>query len=113
MATLFKATNIDLAAGHDYDRPTVYAPGTDVTATDWIDNDLCGGGLHLSPHPRMAASYRSSAERGMRFLKVTVPVKSLRPLGDDKCKVPSCRVVAEVDAHGRELAVATPVPVEV
>jgi hypothetical protein len=101
-AILFKATDKELTAGRDYDMPTVYTPGTTVTAEDWSDEAECGHGLHLSQSPAHAEEYRPTYG-GNRFLKVEVDLASVVVLGNDKVKVPSCRVLAEVDVHGRDV----------
>jgi hypothetical protein len=64
-----------------------------------------GGGLHISPRPFQAKRYRRS-ESGTRFLKVAAPLAGLRPIGEDKAKSRTVRVLAEVDENGNELAAA-------
>ncbi|MCZ7376516.1 DUF7666 domain-containing protein [Micromonospora sp. WMMC250] len=100
---LYKALEADLTAGREYGKPTVYTVGETVTCDDWADTDDCGGGLHFSPTPHQAAQYCYSATR---WLAVEVDVATLRPItggGTPKAKAPSCRVLREVDAFGREV----------
>jgi hypothetical protein len=98
VATLYKAVDDNLQAGHNY-RTTTYSLGETITCPDWRDDNDCGGGLHLSPTPSAASSYNNQATR---WLRVEANVTDLRPIGD-KCKVRECRVVAEVDRRGREV----------
>jgi hypothetical protein len=101
VASLFKALDADLRAGHAYTK-TEYAVGKRVTAADWRDDGECGGGLHLGPTTSHATDYRSDATR---WVRVEVKVADLRPIvgGTAKCKVKSCKVVAEVDRWGVEV----------
>jgi hypothetical protein len=106
-AVLHKALDSELTAGQGWGRPTVYTVGSTVTAEDWTDTNECGGGLHLSPTTSQATTYRDDAAR---WVRVEVALSDLRPIqgGTAKCKVRSCRVVAEVDHLGRDLPVALP-----
>jgi hypothetical protein len=101
VASLFKALDADLCAGHQYVK-TEYAVGKRVTAADWRDDGLCGGGLHLGPTTGHATDYRSDAKR---WVRVEAKVADLRPIigGTAKAKVKSCKVVAEVDRWGVEV----------
>jgi hypothetical protein len=99
-AILFKAVSPALTAGEMYEAVTSYAIGATVTAPDWRDDRECGGGLHISPAPHMAAAYRHGG--GMRFLKVSTPLSGIRPI-DDKCKVRTLTVLGEVDIDGRDI----------
>jgi hypothetical protein len=101
VASLFKALDTDLCAGHSYTK-TRYAVGKRVTAADWRDDGQCGGGLHLGPTISHATDYRRGAKR---WVRVEVKVADLRPIvgGTAKCKVKSCKVVAEVDRWGVEV----------
>ena len=103
-ATLFKALDGDLTAGHS-DTLTRYLPGSTVTAPDFAADNRYGRGLHLAPTTSCATSYRVDAKR---WVRVEVPVGELRPIldgGPAKCKVRSCVVVAEVDRYGRDVEV--------
>jgi hypothetical protein len=101
-AVLYKATDAELTAGQQHDKPTVYQPGTEVVATDWRDDDRCGGGLHLSPWPHQAAAFVADPAR---YLRCEVDVADIRVIPDStpKCKVPRLRVVAEVDLNARPI----------
>jgi hypothetical protein len=101
-AQLFKAVDDEYAAGHNHIK-TVYKPGTNITATDWVDNNKCGGGFHLCPTAGQATCYHESATR---WVRCEVPVKDLRPIlgGTAKAKTKTCKVVVEVDWFGREVA---------
>ncbi len=94
-AHLYKALDADLNAGHDY-RLTHYPIGQVVDDTaNWVGNNRCGGGLHVSPTPWMANSYYEEASR---FVEVCCPVEELRPI--DKAKAPRLRVLREVTLDG-------------
>lgn len=99
-AILYKATNAKLVAGIEYARPTTYAVGTTVTAPDWEPHYDCGQGLHLSPQPWQAESFRDGA---CRFLRCAVALKDLYPIGNNKAKTRTCFVEAEVDFWGRDI----------
>jgi hypothetical protein len=101
VASLFKALDGDLCAGHSYTK-TRYEVGKRVTAADWRDDGRCGGGLHLGPTTSHATEYRSDAER---WVRVEAKVADLRPIvgGTAKAKVKTCKVVAEVDRWGAEV----------
>ena len=101
IATLYKALDADLKAGHQY-IVTKYTPGRKVTCRDWHANNECGGGLHLGPTTSHATEYMRDAAR---WVAVEVTVADLRPIlgSTAKCKVKSCRVVAEVDRWGKSL----------
>ena len=106
MASLYKATDGDLTAGHSY-RPVRYDVGTEPVAPDFDARSKCGGGLHLSPTTGQATTYRSDASRWVRVevpVGEIVPIPSLLSGAVAKCKVRTCRVVAEVDRNGREIA---------
>ena len=109
VASLYKATDGDLTAGHSY-RMVRYDVGTEPTAPDFDTRNKCGGGLHLSPTTSQATTYRPDASR---WVRVEVPVGDIVPIPSllsgsvgsvAKCKVRTCRVVAEVDRDGREIA---------
>lgn len=105
LVTAYKAVDDNLEAGHSY-ITTRYDIGTTVTARDWQQSNSCGGGLHLSPSPMMAAIY--SAYRSTRFLKCTALVTDVdvvegnNTLGP-KFKARSVNVIGEVDARGLEI----------
>ena len=102
-AILHKAVNADLVSDHGASYPI----GETVTAPDWHDGNECGRGLHLSPLPTQAGSYRAF---GSRYLACRVKVADIRVLtdgGPPKCKVPTLDVLHEVDAHGRPLGVTS------
>lgn len=102
-AVLYKATGSDLTTGLLYNTPTTYAIGTEVTCPDWRPDNRCGGGLHLSPHPRLADGYTDIPRAQRRYLRVTADLGDLDPIDSTKCKVKRCWVEAEVDIQGREL----------
>jgi hypothetical protein len=103
MAVVYKALGNDLIAGQDHDMPTLYEKGTRVEAPDWDAVRECGNGLHFSPRPHYANTYRFGATRWMR---VHIPVADAIPLdyaGAPKIKAPWCDVVAEVDMFGHDI----------
>ena len=96
-AHLYKALDADLNAGHYY-RLTNYPIGHIVDDTaNWVDNNKCGGGLHVSPTPWLAKTYYKEASR---FIEVCCPVKELRPIDSSKAKAPHLRVLREVTVDG-------------
>ena len=97
---VYKAVRPDLRSQHG----TEYPIGATVTCDDWRDDNDCGGGLHVSPHPWQAGEYDSQASR---FLECRVPVAALRPIDGNKCKAPAVLVVREVDVHGEPLVVSS------
>ena len=105
VASLYKATDSDLTAGHGY-HSTRYDVGSEPVAADFQADHGCGHGLHLSPTAQQATTYRPEA---VRWVRVEVPVGEIVPIPSllsgqvAKCKVRTCRVVAEVDVLGREV----------
>lgn len=96
-AHLYKALDADLNAGHYY-RLTHYPIGHVVDDTaNWVDNNRCGGGLHVSPTPWLAKTYYKEASR---FVEVCCPVEDLRPINEAKAKAPRLRVLREVTVDG-------------
>ena len=96
-AHLYKALDADLNAGHDY-RLTHYPIGQVVDDTaNWVDDNKCGGGLHVSPTPWMANAYYGGVSR---FVEVCCPVEELRPIDAAKAKAPRLRVLREVTLDG-------------
>lgn len=96
-AHLYKALDADLNAGHDY-RLTHYPIGHVVDDTaNWVDNNECGNGLHVSQTPWVAKDHYGEASR---FVEVCCPVKELRPIDSSKAKVPRLRVLREVTLDG-------------
>ena len=103
IATLYKATDATLTAGQSY-VPVTYDIRSSPVARDWKPTATCGNGLHLGPTTSHATAYRSDAAR---WVRVEVPLADIVPIPGDpaKCKVRTCRVVAEVDRYGRDLVV--------
>ena len=96
-AHLYKALDADLNAGHYY-RLTNYPIGHIVDDTaNWVDNNKCGGGLHVSPTPWLANAYYMEESR---FVEVCCPVEELRPIDEAKAKAPRLRVLREVTVDG-------------
>ena len=99
-AHLYKALDADLNAGHDY-RLTHYPIGHVVDdSANWVDDNRCGNGLHVSPTPWLAKTYY---EEGSRFVEVCCPVKELRPIDSSKAKAPRLRVLREVTVDGSSI----------
>lgn len=94
-AVLYKCTDADGISGAEYNDRREWVPGKVVKPTYWVDDSSCGDGIHLSPEPVGARSYRCHADAHM--FKVQVNVKDIRVLGNDKCKVPKCLVLEEID----------------
>jgi hypothetical protein len=60
VAVLYKALGDDFQSPHGGD----YKPGTTPVASDWDDGRReCGGGLHFSPTPAMARSFKADATK--------------------------------------------------
>ena len=100
-ALVYKAVDADLNAGHGY-AVTAYPVGGTVTAPDWSSKSTwCGRGLHFGRSPMAAAGYHRG-DSGPRYLACEVDLTEVVVL-DDKIKARSCRVLREVDRHGREI----------
>ena len=99
-AHLYKALDADLNAGHDY-RLTQYPIGQVVDdSANWMDDNRCGNGLHVSPTPWLAKTYYEEASR---FVEVCCPVEELRPIDSSKAKAPRFRVLREVTVDGSSI----------
>ena len=94
---MFKAVRDDGRSYHGMR----YAVGSTVTAGDYAPAAECGQGLHFSPTVGEARSYDGQATR---FLACAVDVRTMIPLGDDKVKARSCRVLHEVDENHRKIS---------
>jgi len=93
-AILFKAVN-DSWQTNKGARWT-YSPGATVKPERWDAGRFCGDGLHLCARPELSARYYDGATK---FVAVRVKAADIVPLGG-KVKVPSCKVLHEVDIHG-------------
>ena len=98
---LFKAVDDDLWAGHAHVK-TQYPIGGDPQCDRWIDSNDCGGGLHACPRPGMAKDH---SRKATRFLEVTAPLDSIRPIDNTKAKASTFHVLREVDLMGRAVEV--------
>lgn len=99
MAHLYKVTDEHGVSEHG----GVYVVGQTIDDTDnWVDDSVCGHGLHASPTTEMARSYCKRIT-GVKFFEVTCPVSELRPLDTDKCKAPRLHVLREVNEYGEPL----------
>ena len=96
-AHLYKAVDDNLTAGHSW-TPTTYAIGGDPRCNEWLANNCCGFGLHVCPTAWQARDHYSDATR---YLEVTAPLASLRPIDATKCKAPTVHVLREVDLNMR------------
>ena len=103
-AHLYKALDADLNAGHYY-RLTNYPIGQVVDDTaNWVDDNRCGDGLHVSPTPWLANAYYKEASR---FVEVCCLVEDLRPINSSKAKAPRLRVLREVTVDGSPIGGGT------
>ena len=96
-AHLYKAVDDNLTAGHSW-TPTAYTIGSDPRCNQWLANNSCGFGLHVCPTARQALDHYAEATR---YLEVTAPLASLRPIDATKCKAPTVHVLREVDLNMR------------
>ena len=96
-AHLYKAVDDNLTAGHSW-TPTAYTLGSDPRCNQWLANNCCGFGLHICPTAWQARDHYSDATR---YLEVTAPLASLRPIDATKCKAPTVHVLREVDLNMR------------
>ena len=96
-AHLYKAVDDNLTAGHSW-TPTTYTLGSDPRCNEWLDSNACGFGLHICPTAWQARDHYSDATR---YLEVTAPLASLRPIDATKCKAPTVHVLREVDLNMR------------
>ena len=106
--TLYKCLPQNLTSGADWGRDTVWPTSGDIECADFEATNECGHGLHLSPTPGHAWTYRSNVSRP-RFLEVTAPLDDIVPItgGTAKCKLARCTVVREVDVMGRPVTSET------
>jgi hypothetical protein len=100
-AIVYKAVDAALNAGHRWTL-TAYPIGGTVEAPDWQSDDKCGHGLHFSPHPHLAHGYYTGEPGQERYLACEIDLTETVIL-DDKVKARACRVVHEVDIHGRQV----------
>jgi hypothetical protein len=98
LAHLYKAVDDELRSAQRF----AYPIGQTVTDPQWRDNNSCGGGLHLCPTPHQAKAHYSGATR---FLEITVPLDTLRPIDKTKAKAPTVTVLREVDLAGDPVTV--------
>ena len=102
VAILFKALN----EGYVSSRGFTYEPGSMPEAPDWDGGqEECGGGLHFSPHPKMAREFNTEATC---FVACPVLVSEIvvHPEGSMPQKVKAPRVCApcwEVDKDGNKV----------
>ena len=96
-AHLYKAVDDNLTAGHSW-TPTAYTLGSDPRCNEWLANNCCGFGLHICPTAWQALDHYAEATR---YLEVTAPLGSLRPIDATKCKAPTVHVLREVDLNMR------------
>ncbi len=99
LAHLYKAVDDEWIAGHQW-VPTSYEPGSDPVCDQWVGNNSRGQGLHACPSPGAALSHYSDATR---FVEVTAPLDSIRPIDSTKCKAPTVHVLREVDIDGEPI----------
>ena len=102
-AHLYKAVDDSLTAGHSW-TPTTYAIGSDPRCDEWLDNNNCGGGLHVCPTAWQALDHYAEATR---YLETAAPLDSIRPIDATKCKAPTVHVLREVDLYMRPVKEAT------
>ena len=100
-AHLYKAVDDSLTAGHSW-TPTTYAIGSDPRCDEWLDNNNCGGGLHVCPTAWQALDHYAEATR---YLETAAPLDSIRPIDATKCKAPTVHVLREVDLYMRPVEV--------
>ena len=101
-AHLYKAVDDNLTAGHLW-TPTTYAIGSDPRCNEWLNSNSCGFGLHICPTAWQARDHYSAATR---YLEVTAPLDSIRPIDATKCKAPTVHVLREVDLNMRPVVQA-------
>lgn len=94
---VWKTVDSTLHAGTQH-LPTRYPVSGTVTATDWDSDRRCGGGLHFSHTPEMAAHY-FTGDGEPRYLACQVAIADMVTLGD-KIKAPACEVLYETDECG-------------
>ncbi len=104
VAILFKALGEDYVSS----REMAYPPGTAPMAPDWDGGEAeCGGGLHFSPHPKMAREFNTAAAH---YVACPVLVSEIvfHPDGSmpEKVKAPRCcGPVWEVNLNGERIEV--------
>ena len=109
VATLFKAVDDDYSTDNGRKYGVSYKPGSNPIAKDWDGGEAeCGGGLHFSPHPKMALEFNPTAKR---FVACQVKLSDIavHPDGDYPQKVKAkgcCGPVVEVDRNGKPVLAA-------
>ena len=96
MLTVYKAVRADLRSSYGF----VYTVGETVTDPLWRDDHDCGGGLHFSPTPVMAAGYDDKATRFLECRVQAADVRTVPGSGAAKLKARSAVVVREVTITG-------------
>ncbi len=108
IATLYKAVDDDFSTDNGRKYGVSYKLGTTPVAPDWDGGKAeCGGGLHFSPHPKMALEFNASAKRFVACL-VKLSEIAVYPDGLYPQKVKArgcCGPVVEVDRNGNSIAV--------
>ena len=105
VVTLFKCVDNDWGTDWSRNKEIFYTPGTQPEAPDWDgEKSECGGGLHGSPHPKMARAFR----RANKYVACPVHVDDIvvHPDGDypEKVKFKKvCAPVYEVDENGERV----------
>ncbi len=94
--TLYKAVRSDLRSYHGFRYPI----GETVSDPLWRDDHDCGGGLHFSPTPVMAAGYDDKATRFLECRVRAADVRTVPGSGAAKLKARSAVVVREVTITG-------------
>ena len=94
--TVYKAVRSDLRSYHGFRYPI----GETVSDQLWRDDHDCGGGLHFSPTPVMAAGYDDKATRFLECRVQAADVRTVPGSGAAKLKARSAVVVREVTITG-------------
>jgi hypothetical protein len=107
VATLYKALDEDFSTDRARAKNISYAPGQTPAAPDWDGGvEECGGGLHASPHPKMALEFNSTAKR-FAACPVKLEEISVHPDGYYPHKVKfsgCCAPCYEVDRNANPVA---------
>ena len=106
IATLYKAVDEDFSTDRARSVGISYAPGQAPVAPDWDGGEReCGGGLHASPHPKMALEFNA----GKHFIACPVRLEDIavHPDGNypQKVKFKGCAAPCyEVDRDGKPIS---------
>ncbi len=105
VVVLYKAVDDDWSTSHARAQGIYYRPGDLPYAADWDPRPMCGGGLHVSPAPVVAADYNLDATR---YVGVPCVAADLVVIDGTKAKIErAAAAVFAVDVRGVRIEAVT------